>query len=150
MSEKATRKERASTDEPPTEEQSAGATGDPEGEPGSTGVEAQKSQEELRRDIEETREELGDTVDALSQKADVKAQVSGAVDERKQKLRAKQDEVKGKVASLGGGAGGDAGERAKDAMGQLADRASAKPLPYLGGAAALGLLVGIALRGRGS
>ena len=76
--------------------------------------------------------------------------MSGAVDEQKQKLRAKQDEVKEKVSGLGGGAGGDAGERAKDAMGQLAERASAKPLPYLGGAAAVGLLVGMALRGRGS
>ncbi len=150
MSEKATRKKETAA-ESPTEEQSAvGTTAEPEAEPGSVGDETQKSQEELRQDIEETREELGDTVDALSQKADVKAQVSGAVDEQKQKLRAKQDEVKEKVSGLGGGAGGDAGERAKDVMGQLAERASAKPLPYLGGAAAVGLLVGMALRGRGS
>lgn len=120
-----------------------------ETEPGTaTSGEAAKSPEELRHDIEETREELGDTVDALSQKADVKAQVKEAADERKEKVRAKQAELKEKVSGIGGGAGGDAGETAKDLLGQLSERASRDPLPYLGGALAAGLLVGMALRGR--
>lgn len=132
---------------------SNGSTGDREtAEPpsGSPGDEAQKSQEELRRDIEETREDLGETVDALSQKADVKAQLTGAVDEQKEKLRAKQQEIKQKMSSAGGGAGGDAGERAKDVLGKLAAQASAQPLPYLGGALAAGVVLGLLLRGRSS
>jgi ElaB/YqjD/DUF883 family membrane-anchored ribosome-binding protein len=137
-----------SAEEPRTEEQ-AGAGADEE-EPPSVADESTKGQEELREDIESTREELGETVDALSQKADVKAQVSSAVDEQKEKLRSKQEEPKHKVSGAGGGAGGDAGERAKVAMNQLAERASRQPLPYLGGAVGIGLVVGMVLRGRRS
>lgn len=136
-----------SADDPPTEEGTA-AAGDTEE---ATGTDpGSKSPEELRGDIEATREELGDTVDALSQKADVKAQVSGAVDEQKAKLRAKQEEITQRVSGAGGGAGGDAQERARAAVDQLAERASRQPLPYLGGALAAGLLVGMVLRGRRS
>jgi ElaB/YqjD/DUF883 family membrane-anchored ribosome-binding protein len=150
MSDDATRNRETSADEPRTEEQAAAASGGPEAESRSVGKEAQRSQEELRQDIEETREDLGDTVDALSQKADVKSQMQQAVGDQKDKLRAKQEEIKQKVAGASGGAGGDAGARAKDLMSQVAERASSQPLPYLGGAAAVGLVVGLALRGRRS
>ncbi len=106
------------------------------------------SQEQLRRDIEETREDLGETVDALSQKADVKAQAKQAAEEQKARVREKQQQIKEKVSGAGGGAGGDAGQQAKDALGTLAERASREPLPYLGGALALGLVLGLILRGR--
>ncbi len=106
--------------------------------------------EQLRGDIAETREELGDTVEALSQKADVKAQARGAVDEQKAKLRAKRDELKEKVSGAGGSSegGGDAGQRARALVDQVSQRASRQPLPYLGGALAAGLVVGLVLRGR--
>ena len=150
MSNGATGDRETSAEETRTDEQSASGADAPEASDDAAVGESQKSQEELRHDIEETREELGDTVDALSQKADVKAQVSQAVDEQKRKVRAKQEEIRSKVSSAGGGSGGDAAERANELVGQLAERASRQPLPYLGGAAATGLVVGLLLRGRRS
>ncbi len=131
--------ERAATPGQPTAE---GTTRAPSG----SQDENVKSHEELRRDIEQTREELGDTVDALSQKADVKAQVKGAVDEQKAQLRAKGEELKQKVSS-GDGDSGDASQRAKALLDDVAQRTSRQPLPSLGGALLAGLLIGRRLHG---
>ena len=149
MSNGSAEKRKKPASDPATKEPTAGAGGAGSSS-GSGGEEAAKSQEEIRHDIEQTREELGDTVDALSQKADVKAQMSDAVDEQKEKLRAKKEEIKAKVSGAGEGGGGDAGERVKTMMNGLVGRASRNPLPYVGGAAAAGLLVGLFLRGRRS
>lgn len=113
---------------------------------------AAKSPEELQRDIKQTREDLGDTVDALSQKADVKAQAQDAISEQKAKLRAKRDEIKDKISGEGGSdeTQGSAGQRVKAIVQQLSQRASSQPLPYLGGALAIGVIVGLVLRGRNS
>lgn len=117
---------------------------------GAQGGQTAKTPEQLQRDIERTREELGDTVEALAEKADVKAQARAAVDERKQKLRDKRDELKEKVSGGGGqsASGGEAAERARALAGQLAQRTSQQPLPYLGGPLAVGVVVGLVLRGR--
>ena len=53
----------------------------------------QREREALIEEIQETREELGATVEALAQKADVKAQVHEKVDEGKQRLHRRQDEL---------------------------------------------------------
>jgi predicted transcriptional regulator len=53
----------------------------------------QREREALIEDIKETREELGATVEALAQKADVKAQVHEKVDEGRQRLHRRQDEL---------------------------------------------------------
>ena len=114
-------------------------------------AETAQSREELQRDIEQTRQDLGDTVDAMAQKADVKAQVKSAADEQKAKLRAKTEEVKQKFSGATGGAGtggGEATQRVKQLLDELAERASRQPLPYLGGALAAGLFIGLLLRGR--
>ncbi len=57
----------------------------------------QREREALIEEIQETREELGATVEALAQKADVKAQVHEKVEEGKQQLHRRQDDL---VASL--------------------------------------------------
>jgi ElaB/YqjD/DUF883 family membrane-anchored ribosome-binding protein len=53
----------------------------------------QREREALIDEIEETREQLGATVEALAQKADVKGQVQEKVEEGKEQLHRKQDEV---------------------------------------------------------
>jgi ElaB/YqjD/DUF883 family membrane-anchored ribosome-binding protein len=139
---------RKAKEEAVSEEASAPEAGEVHTGGESGGQEAAKSPDELRGEIEETREELGDTVDALAQKADVKAQVRRVADEQKAKARATQQRVRDRVSSVGGGRGGDAGEQAKTALANLSERASTQPLPYLGGAAAAGLVLGMLLRGR--
>jgi hypothetical protein len=98
-----------------------------------------KGPEELQRDIDATRRDLGDTVDALSQKADVKAQLRQAADEQKARLAAKRDEVKQHLPSGGGDAA--VSRQAQRAMGGLAQRTRERPLPYLGGALVVGVVL---------
>jgi ElaB/YqjD/DUF883 family membrane-anchored ribosome-binding protein len=88
----------------------------------------QRSPEEIRADIERTREQLGDTAAAVAQKADVKAQAKAKVDETKQRLADKKDEVVGKAKESSPGS-------ASDAAGQAASRAKENPLPVAAGAA---------------
>jgi Protein of unknown function (DUF3618) len=63
-----------------------------------------RSPEEIRADIEATRAELGDTVEALAGKTDVKARGQAKVEEVKENVRAKKDEVTSKI-----GGGGESG-----------------------------------------
>lgn len=48
----------------------------------------------------------------------------------------------------GGEGGGEAGQRGQAVVTELTKRASQQPLAYLGGAAALGVFVGMLLRGK--
>ena len=96
----------------------------------------QRSPEEIRADIERTREELGDTTAAVAQKADVKAQAKAKVDETRQRVADKKDEVLGKAK-----------ESSPDSASQLADQAAStareNPLPFAAGAAFVaGFLLG--------
>lgn len=84
--------------------------------------------EVLQEEIAQTREDLGETVEALVNKADVKAQVHDKVEETKEELHAKQEEVTVEVA-----------------------RVAAKPTTYwaVAGAAAVLLVIGRMRRRRG-
>lgn len=53
--------------------------------------------EDLRHDAELTREELAETVSALGEKADVKARAQRVAHEKTEELRAKGDELVGKL-----------------------------------------------------
>ena len=103
-----------------------------------------KAPEELQRDIEQTRADLGDTVDALSQKADVKAQLKAATNEQKAKLRAKREQFAQRLAQRSGDGGGrrDVAAQGQRIASELAERTSRQPLSYLGGALAVGVLLG--------
>jgi ElaB/YqjD/DUF883 family membrane-anchored ribosome-binding protein len=114
-----------------------------------TGVGEKKSDPDaVRRDIEETREELGDTVEALSSKADVKGQVQGKVDERKEAVRQKQEELKGKVSGLGERVSSATPEDVKGAATRAATAAEERPLPAIAAALVLGVLIGWLIKGR--
>jgi len=56
--------------------------------------------EQLQEEIAQTREELGETVEALVNKADVKAQVHEKVEDTKEELHAKQEQVTVEVARV--------------------------------------------------
>jgi ElaB/YqjD/DUF883 family membrane-anchored ribosome-binding protein len=98
--------------------------------------------EELRHDIAETREELGETVEALAQKADIKGKAKAKVAERKEKLHEKQEEVKAKVGEVREKVTSAAPDQAREAAGQLSQRAKERPAPT---AAVGALFVGIAI-----
>lgn len=53
--------------------------------------------EDLRHDAELTREELAETVSALGEKADVKARAQRVAHEKTEELRAKGNELVGKL-----------------------------------------------------
>jgi ElaB/YqjD/DUF883 family membrane-anchored ribosome-binding protein len=96
----------------------------------------QRSPEEIRADIERTREELGDTAAAVAQKADVKAQAKAKVDETRQRVADKKDEVVGKAKESSPDSG-------SQVAGQAASRARENPLPVAAGAAFVaGFLLG--------
>ena len=97
---------------------------------------AQPDPEELRREIDETRAELGDTVEALSHKADVKGRAKDKVEERKQAVSAKADELKQKVS---GATPDDVKSAASDAAGTARERPE---IPAIAGALLFGLLLG--------
>ena len=98
--------------------------------------ETQPDPEELRREIEETRTELGDTVEALSHKADVKARAGEKIDERKQAVTAKAEELKEKVS-------GATPDDVKSAASGAASTAKERPeIPAVAAALLFGLLLG--------
>ena len=97
----------------------------------------QRSPEEIRADIERTREQLGDTAAAAAQKADLKAQAKAKVDETRQRVAAKKDEVVGKAKET-------SPDSASQIAGQAANTAKENPLPVAGGAAFVaGFLLGL-------
>jgi len=96
----------------------------------------QRSPEEIQADIERTRRELGDTAAAAAQKADVKAQAKAKVDETKQRVADKKDEVVGKAKEA-------SPDSASQVAGQAANTAKENPLPFAAGAAFVaGFLLG--------
>jgi ElaB/YqjD/DUF883 family membrane-anchored ribosome-binding protein len=96
----------------------------------------QRSPEEIRADIERTREQLGDTAAAAAQKADLKAQAKAKVEETKQRVGAKKDEVVGKAKET-------SPDSASQMAGQAANTAKENPLPVAAGAAFVaGFLLG--------
>jgi ElaB/YqjD/DUF883 family membrane-anchored ribosome-binding protein len=96
----------------------------------------QRSPEEIRADIEHTREQLGDTAAGVAQKADVKAQAKAKIDETKQRVADKKDEVVGKAKQT-------SPDSASQVAGQALDRAKENPLPVAaGGAFVVGFLLG--------
>lgn len=105
--------------------------------------------DELRRDIEGTRAELGDTVEALAGKADVKAQMRARVEERtaglrarREELRQRQADLKAKVADARGRASEATPEDAKRTASRAVETAGERPLPAIGIAFGIGLLLG--------
>jgi ElaB/YqjD/DUF883 family membrane-anchored ribosome-binding protein len=101
-----------------------------------------RAPEELRGDIEQTSTELGDTVDALSEKADVKGQLAEKVAARKEALRGRQEELKAKAGDVRQRVSGATPEDAKRAASQVAHTAEERPLPAVGIALGVGLLLG--------
>jgi ElaB/YqjD/DUF883 family membrane-anchored ribosome-binding protein len=145
--------------------------------------------DELRRQIDESRVSLGEAVGVLAYKADVKHRGKEAIEDRKEAVMEKVEELKSKVSSAGDGDGGmpatvkdklpdaDAirsklpdGEALKsnvpdsvgDAAGRIGDAAPSKedlkekaqvaadaarknPIAVVAGAAAAGLVAGLAL-----
>jgi chromosome segregation ATPase len=117
---------------------------------------ADRTPEQIEAEIEQTREDLGDTVAALSEKADVKARVKDKVEERKQAVVDKKDEVLGKAQ----GARDDLASKAQDASPSSIDPAkvvataketAVKPPVVAAGVFAAGVAVGVLIgRRRGS
>lgn len=62
--------------------------------------------EEIRRQIDETREKLGDSVAALAYKADVKNRGKEAIEDKKEVVMEKVDELRSKASGAGDGEGG--------------------------------------------
>ena len=62
-------------------------------EVGATVGDEQRTPEEIEAEIERTRREMGDTVAAVAEKADVKAQAKSKVDETRERLLHKKDEM---------------------------------------------------------
>ena len=65
--------------------------------------------EEIRQEIDETRENLGSAVGALAYKADVKNRGKEALEDKKEVVMEKVDELKQKVPGVGANGGGDDG-----------------------------------------
>jgi ElaB/YqjD/DUF883 family membrane-anchored ribosome-binding protein len=105
--------------------------------------ETQPDPEELRREIEETRAELGDTVEALTHKADVKARAGEKLDERKQAVRAKADELKQKAEEVKGRTSHATPNEVKSAASGAVTTARDRPeIPAVAAALLFGLLLG--------
>jgi uncharacterized protein DUF3618 len=95
-----------------------------------------RTPEQIQRDIEQTREEVGDTVEALAAKTDVKAQAKRKVEDTKQSVSAKKDEVLGKARNA-------SPETATQAASQMGEKAKQNPIPVAAfGAFAAGFLAG--------
>jgi hypothetical protein len=96
----------------------------------------ERTPDEVREDIERTRAELGDTVEAVAQKADVKAQAKAKVEERKEALSDKKDEVVSKLKHA-------APDSASDGAAQVGSAARENPVPVgIAGALAAGIVIG--------
>ena len=97
---------------------------------------AAQDPQELRRDIEHTREQLGDTVAALAEKADVKTQARHKVDDVKETVSSKKDELVSKTREA-------TPASAQQGMHTVADAARRNPLPAgIVAALAAGVLIG--------
>jgi len=105
--------------------------------------------DELRQEIDQTREDLGSAVGALAYKADVKNRGKEVIEDKKEVVMEKVDELKTKVPGVGNN--GDIGEATpstedvKAKAQQAADAASNNPLAVAAGAAAVGLAAGLAI-----
>ena len=71
--------------------------------------------EQLRREIDATREELGESVGALAYKADVKNRGKEALQDKKEDVMQKVDEMKAKVTG-GDGNGAGMADKVKDKL----------------------------------
>jgi uncharacterized protein YdbL (DUF1318 family) len=95
-----------------------------------------RTPEEIRADIEQTRADVGDTVEALAEKTDVRAQAQHRVDDLKQNVRAKADEVKAKARTTTPDSAQQGGQ-------QLFAKVRANPTPWaIGGAVLVAFLLG--------
>ena len=117
--------------------------------------------DELRQEIDQTRENLGSAVGALAYKADVKNRGKEVIEDNKEVVMQKVDELKTKVPGVANDSADGPGtsEKVKDklpdgapstqdvkAKAQSAtDAASHKPLAVTAGAAAVGLAAGLAI-----
>ncbi len=92
--------------------------------------------EQIREEIEATREELGDTVEALAAKTDVKAQARQKVDDTKEQVAAKKDDLLGRAREI-------SPETASSAASGASQKAKENPLPLAAiGAFVIGFAVG--------
>lgn len=121
----------------------------PNAEPAPNAEPVAETPEDAQRQIAQTRERLGETVQELAQKADVKAQAQQRVQEGKDEVRARVDGLKDKALQVGSRVQEVTPEQARQAAGQLAQRARERPAPWAaGGGLAVGVLLGWALSGR--
>lgn len=104
--------------------------------------------ERIREDVEKTREDVAETVEALAAKTDVKAQVKERVQERKQALRDRQSRAQEKVSEVRQRLSNATPEDAKEIAGRATAAAQQRPLPAIGGALLVGMMLGWALRRR--
>ncbi len=108
-------------------------------EPGESGqaVSTDGDPDQIRDEIEATREALGDTVEALAAKADVKAQAKQKIDETRESVSQRTDEIRGRVKEI-------SPETALNAASGATQKAKENPVPV----AAIGAFVGGFLLGR--
>jgi hypothetical protein len=108
----------------------------------SAPTDRERDADDVRRDIAQTREELGDTAEALTAKVDVKAQAQQRVQDAKENVRDKRDELLGKAKAA---APDSAGAGARQVRGTAAEN----PIPVgIAGGFAAGVAIGWLLRGR--
>lgn len=97
---------------------------------------SERTPEQIQAEIEATREQLGDTVAAVAEKADVKNQARQRVDEAKQTMQAKREQLIGKAKQ-------NTPDSAGVGIEQVRSKAQENPLPLvIGGALVVGFLLG--------
>lgn len=105
-------------------------------------VQDERTPEQIQAEIDAARAELGDTVATVAEKADLKAQARQRVDEAKQAVRARREQLLHR-AKAGTPDSANAGMR------QAASRARENPVPLaVGGALLVGFLLGRRRAGR--
>ncbi len=72
--------------------------------------------EEIRQEIDQTRENLGEAVGALAYKADVKNRGKEVLEDKKEAVMEKVDDLKGKLPGGDGSEGGGLGDKVKDKL----------------------------------
>ncbi len=103
---------------------------------GGSPVNEAQDPDQIREEIAATREELGDTVEALAAKTDVKAQARQKMDETKESVTERKDELLGKARHV-------SPDTATAAASGASQKARENPVPVAAlGAFALGFLVG--------
>jgi hypothetical protein len=117
-------------------DQDARPAGTPVGHQAADEPERTRSPEEIRADIEQTRAEVGDTVEALAEKTDVRAQAQHRVDDLKQNVRDKADEIKAKAHATTPDSAQQGGQR-------VVATVRANPAPWaIGGVVIVAFLLG--------